>query len=308
LSDEIRDRVDAVPVTGLTSVIVVAADSGGDLEDCARRVLASAVPVELIISDNASRDGSIETVAAVAPGDSRLRIVRNGTNLGFAAACNRGAAIARGDMLLFLNPDCRVEPQTLARLRAAIEGDVRAGVVGACVIGADGAYEPASRRRDPVLRRAVATMSGLARLEARWPALAGANLPACHDAPALEQVDAVSGALMLVRRTAFSSIGGFDEGYFLHCEDLDLCRRTRDAGAQVVCANDVRVVHVKGTSSRSRPFLVALSKHRGMWRWFRKFDPAARNPVVRLLVWCGLWAHFALASPLYAWRWLSARL
>lgn len=300
--------MDAVPITGLTSVIVVAADSGAELKDCVNRVLTSSAPVELIISDNASSDGSVETVAAGAAADARVRIVRNGTNLGFAAGCNRGAASARGDVLAFLNPDCRLEVDALARLRAIADSDPQIGVLGARIVGVDGAYEPASRRRDPLLRRALMTMTGLSRFAARLPALAGANLPEHAGAPAFEDVDAVSGALMLLPRAVFSRIGGFDEGYFLHCEDLDLCRRVRDAGARVVCANSLNVVHVKGTSGRSRPFLVALSKHRGMWRWFRKFDPAASNPLTRALVWCGLWAHFVLLSPRYAWRWLETRI
>ena len=307
MSGDLRTHVEAASVPGLTSIVVVAADSGSDLGDCVRRALASAVPVELIISDNASRDGSIEAIAAAAAGDSRLHVLRNGANLGFAAGCNRGATAARGDLLLFLNPDCRLEPDTLARLRVIAQGDVQSGVVGVRIVGVDGADEPASRRRDPLLRRALMTMSGLARFEKRWPAFAGATLPERADAPALEDVDAVSGALMLLPRDLFLRIGGFDEGYFLHCEDLDLCRRARDAGARVVCANDVRAVHVKGTSGRARPFLVALSKHRGMWRWFRKFDPAARNLVLRTLVWCGLWAHFMLLTPRYAWSWLRAK-
>jgi N-acetylglucosaminyl-diphospho-decaprenol L-rhamnosyltransferase len=149
-------------------------------------------------------------------------------------------------------------------------------------------------------------MSGLARFESRWPAVAGANLPLRADAPPVEDVEAVSGALMMLPRALFDRIGGFEEGYFLHCEDLDLCRRVRDTGLRVVCANAVCVVHVKGTSSRSRPFFVARHKHRGMWRWFTKFDPAARNPLLRAVVWCGLWAHFVLLAPRYAWSVLKS--
>ena len=119
---------------------------------------------------------------------------------------------------------------------------------------------------------------------------------------AIEDVDAVSGALMMMRADMFRLVGGFDEGYFLHCEDLDLCRRVRDLGARVVCANDIRVVHGKGTSSRRRPLFVAMHKHRGMWRWFTKFDPAAQNALVRVVVWLGLWSHFVVMMPRY---WLA---
>jgi GT2 family glycosyltransferase len=292
----------------LTSVVVVAADSGEDLADCVCSVLASTTPVELIVSDNASTDGSVAAVAARWRDDARVRIVHNGKNLGFGAAGNRGAAAARGDAVLFLNPDCRLAADTIARLRGVLDGDPRIGIVGAAIVGTDGTPEPASRRRDPLLRRALCTLSGLAHWESRWPALAGVALPATPGGVALEDVEAVSGALLLVRREVFDRIGGFDEGYFLHCEDLDLCRRVRDAGGRVVCANDVQVVHRKGTSSRTRPLFVAWHKHRGMWRWFVTFDPAARNPVLRALVWCGLWAHFVVLAPWYGWRGLRARI
>ena len=134
----------------------------------------------------------------------------------------------------------------------------------------------------------------MSRFESRAAFFEGAEVPSAASTRAIEDVDAVSGALMLIRRRVFDGIAGFDEGFFLHCEDLDLCRRARDAGARVVCANDIRVVHRKGTSSRTRPIFVARHKHRGMWRWFTKFDPASKNPVLRGIVWTGLWTHFAL--------------
>jgi N-acetylglucosaminyl-diphospho-decaprenol L-rhamnosyltransferase len=293
-------------VVGLTSVIVVACDSGALLGECVASVLASAAPVEIIVSDNASSDGSIEALESRWAGDARVRVLRNGANLGFAAGCNRGATDARGDMLLFLNPDCRIETDALALLRTHV--DARTGVLGAAIIDEAGNSEPASRRRDPLWWRALMSASGLARFGSRFPALRGANLAEASGADAIEEVECVSGALMLLTRAGFEQIGGFDEGYFLHFEDMDLCRRARDAGLRVACANDVRVTHVKGTSSRTRPFFVAFHKHRGMWRWFVKFDPAARNPLKRVLVWCGIWMHYAAMTPLYGWRWLKARV
>jgi GT2 family glycosyltransferase len=289
----------------LTSIVVVAADSGALLVECVADVLASSTPVELIISDNASTDGSIEKICARWPDEARLRLVRNGSNLGFGAGCNRGAAIGTGDVLLFLNPDCRLAADSISRLRSYVNSST--GVIGARIVGTDSKPEPASRRRDPLLRRALMTATGLARFETHWPSLAGTNLPARDDPPDYEEVDAVSGALMLVPRQTYARLGGFDEGYFLHFEDFDLCRRARDLGLRVACANCVRVTHAKGTSSRSRPFSVARHKHRGMLRWFGKFDPTMRNPLLRALVQCAVWAHYALLAPFYAWVWLCSR-
>jgi GT2 family glycosyltransferase len=119
---------------------------------------------------------------------------------------------------------------------------------------------------------------------------------------AVVEAENVSGALMLLPRTVFGQLRGFDEGYFLHCEDLDLCRRARDAGYKVLLAGNVRVRHAKGGSSAHRPVFVSYHKHRGMWRWFGKFDPAAREPLTRALVAGGIAAHFVFTAPLLALR------
>lgn len=286
----------------LTSVVVVAADSGPLLADCVARVLASAAAVELILVDNASADGQPQAVAAHHAGDARLRLLENGANLGFGPACNRGARLAAGGALLFLNPDALIAPDTIARLRAVLAADPRSGLVGACVREPDGRIARAVRRRDPLLRRALMTASGLSRWASRWPALAGVEQAPPAVAAEIEDVEAVSGACLLLPRDRFERLGGFDEGYFLHCEDLDLCRRVRDAGCRVVLAATVDIAHAQGSSSRHRPLFVARHKHRGMWRYFVKFDPAARNPLLRMLVWLGIWGHFALRAPLLWWR------
>ncbi|MDO1528188.1 glycosyltransferase family 2 protein [Fulvimonas sp. R45] len=275
------------------SVIVVSADSGPTLREGVRHVLACDVPLELILIDNASRDGVPEQVAREHAGDARLRLLRNDANLGFGPAVNRAAAQARGDALLVLNPDCMLDEPALRRLLDVLAGEPRAGLVGAVVCDAQGAPDPASYRRDPLLRRALVGLFG-GRGE-------GVNVEGGMPDRVVE-AEAVSGAVMLLPRALFERIGGFDEGYFLHCEDLDLCRRVRDAGWRVLLAGDVRVLHGKGGSSRHRPVFVSRYKHRGMWRWFRKFDPAARNPFVAAAVWLGLWAHFLLQIPGQLWR------
>jgi GT2 family glycosyltransferase len=290
-------------VTGLTSIVVVAADSGPLLRSCIESALASTVPVEVVLVDNASRDGEAERVASAHAGDARLRVVRNPANLGFGAGCNRGAEVARGDALLLLNPDCRIDADVVARLRAALGGQPPIGVLGATVCTPDGHPARGNRRRDPHVRRALASLSGLARFEARWSALAGVEMPAAPPPPSgVEDVEAVSGACMLLPRDAYRRLGGFDERYFLHAEDLDLCRRARAAGLRVAIARDVCVHHAQGSSGRHRPLFVARHKHRGMWRYFRTFDPAARNPFVSALVWLGIWTHFVLTAPLLVLR------
>jgi GT2 family glycosyltransferase len=282
----------------LTSVVIVAADSGPLLRESVGSALASSADVEVILVDNASGDGEPERLVAEHSADPRFRVLRNERNLGFGPACNRGAGIARGDALLFLNPDCIIERDTIASLRAISAADPSIGLLGVDVQTPEGDSARGNRRRDPTVRRAFMTFAGLARFASRWPALAGVEMPAANAAtPAVEPVEAVSGACMFVPRRVFDAVGGFDEGYFLHVEDLDLCRRVRDAGYRVAIARAIPVRHAQGSSSRRRPLFVAWHKHRGMWRYFRKFDPASRNVVVRTIVFTGLWLRFAVAAP-----------
>src|SRR5690348_5335609 len=285
----------------VASIIIVSADSGAGLRECVARALASSVPTEIILADNASGDGMPQAIARDYANDPRVRVMFNDANLGFGPAVNRGAKQANADALLILNPDCMLEPNTIERLREIALAHPHAGVIGAVVCDANGEPDPASRRRDPLLRRSLMSLSGLAKREALGPGYAGINVPGPMPDEVIE-AENVSGALMLIPREAFERLGGFDESYFLHCEDLDLCRRARDAGFEVLLASNVRVLHGKGGSSRHRPVFVSRHKHRGMWRWFRKFDPAARNPFARAVVWCGIWLHFALTAPLLAMR------
>lgn len=275
---------------GLTSVIVVSADSGPLLVDCVKRVLVSIGDVELILVDNASTDGEPQKAIAAHAGDTRLRCLDNAKNLGFGPACNRGARIARGDVLVFLNPDCLLEGDTVARLRSTLEQSAEVGIVGADVCDQAGEPTPASRRRDPTLRRVAAMLTGAAKLQSRWSALAGVAISGNRPTGA-ESVDAVSGACFAIRRDVFDRLGGFDEGYFLHFEDLDLCRRVRDAGMRVLLDPCAPVRHLQGSSSHHRSEFVARHKHAGMWRWFNRYDPAANNPVLRGMVWLGIRAH-----------------
>ncbi|MGH8184854.1 MAG: glycosyltransferase family 2 protein, partial [Rhodanobacteraceae bacterium] len=117
-----------MPAT-LTSVLIVAADSGSPLRECVARALASSVPVELIVVDNASRDGVPQALARAHEHDERLRVIYNHANLGFGPAVNIGARQAQGDTLLVLNPDCLLEKDTLARMLDVLHAHSDAGVI-----------------------------------------------------------------------------------------------------------------------------------------------------------------------------------
>lgn len=245
------------------SVVIVSHNSSALLVECVWAVLAATIPLEVIVSDNDSDDGTVEALQDLARSDSRLRVLRNGRNLGFAAANNRALESARGDYVLFLNPDCLVRSDTVSQMVARLETRPEAGMAGCLIRNPDGSEERSCRRESPTPRSLFGQLLGGNREEAR---------PVPTEPIAVE---AISGAFMLVRKVDLERIGSFDEGYFLHWEDVDLCRRFRDAGRNILFVPDVEVLHFKGRSSGQRPVWVEWQKHRGLIRYFRKFHFAA---------------------------------
>lgn len=264
------------------AAIVVSYNSVETLDDCLTRLRAARDVAEIRVVDNDSRDGTLDIVQRHALADPRLRFIANPDNPGFGVACNQGAADTHSPWLAFVNPDCLVEPDSLVRMggHAQAIGD---GLIGADLVDDGGVRDAAARRRDPDFA---------AMLRDRSQARLGVAVDA---STSVQIVQAVSGALMLLPRALFVRIGGFDEAYRLHAEDLDLCRRARDAGATIACANDVRVVHVRGVSSRSRPLFVEWHKHRGLWRYFGKFEASHRGLFMRAAVFAMIWGRFPFA-------------
>jgi GT2 family glycosyltransferase len=287
--------------SGLTTVITANFNAGAHLAACVRSVLASTASVELVVVDNDSTDGSLGALRNAVGSDPRVRILEAGANIGFARANNRALAEARGDWLLFLNPDCEVRPDTIARMRAAMQALPRAGMAGGLILNPDGTEQAGCRREAPTPAKAFVRAFGLGGVARRLGLDGGAGRDFVRRGDPLPRdpvaVDAISGAFMLVRREALEAVGPLDEGYYLHCEDLDWCERFRRAGYTVLFVPDVTVVHHKGTSSRGRPVRVLWHMHRGMVRYYRKFLRDAYPRPLSWLVVAGVWLRFlALAA------------
>ena len=264
------------------AVVVVSHESASTLDDCLLRLRAAHGVAEIRVIDNASQDGTLDLIQRHAAMDARVRFIGNPDNPGFAVGCNQGAKESASPWLAFVNPDLMVEVDTLSRLRAhalALSGEA---LLGVDLVDEAGVHDEAARRRDPDFAAMLAS-----------PARA-TKLGIAIDGSALQTVDAVSGALMLLPRTLFEQLKGFDEGYRLHAEDLDLCRRVRMAGATVAIANDIRVLHVRGVSSRARPLFVEWHKHRGLWRYFCKFEASNRSVFTSVAVFAMIWLRFLM--------------
>jgi N-acetylglucosaminyl-diphospho-decaprenol L-rhamnosyltransferase len=233
-------------------VVIVNWNAGRHLAACLDSLARSEQKADLIsrvtVVDNASTDGSTDRLdRSTLP----LEVVRNPANVGFAAACNQGAAGSTADYLLFLNPDTEVFPDTLATVVRFMESEDagRVGICGAWVVDGAGRTLIAAGRF-PTLRVMVGKVT---RAERLLPGL----FPPHHLTPTeiceSRSVDQVIGAFFLVRRPLFEELGGFDTRYFLYFEEVDFSLRARERGALSYLLRDARVVHAENVSSNQVP-------------------------------------------------------
>ncbi len=275
------------------STIIVNYNAGAVLVESIRAVLDQTG--EVILVDNGSRDQSLSLVEESFPQEPRLSIIRTGANLGFAKACNIGARAACHPYLFFLNPDCICGPDSLRRLYHVLVESPDAGMVGGLLLNPDGTEQAGGRRLTPTPGRTLVRSFGLQRFAKRWPdLLVDFNLHQQPLPPGPTAVEAISGACMLVKPEALAQVGLWDEGYFLHCEDLDWCIRFARAGWRIFFVPDAPFSHAQGTCSKSRPLFVEWHKHKGMSRFYRKFFVQDYSLLLFWLVLAAIWGRFAI--------------
>ena len=262
---------------GETSVVMVVYRTGPALERTLACALADPALDELVLVDNGSTPQEAAWLDAAAA-DPRATLLRGHGNLGFARGANMGAAAAHGRVVAFLNPDAFLRPGCLPALAAALDGCADGPcLAGARVLDEDGTEQRGARRGEVT---PVTTLLSLTRL---------ASLPVFrrfevhHEGDALPDrpvaTPTVSGACFAMRRADFAALGGFDTGFFLHVEDVDLCWRVRRAGGQVLFAPAAEVTHL-GSTSRTHPVRVEFHKGVGLARYFRKRADTGRRRVL----------------------------
>ncbi len=258
--------------------MIVSYRTGPALADCLASIGKAEGLSEIVLVDNGNEAAEVAALDAFAT-DARVTLLRGQGNVGFAAACNLGATRARSEALVFVNPDVVLAASAIVHLIAALERAPPPAIVGGDLRDAAGNPERGSRRERLTLWRAFVSFSGLSRLESAVPLFRDFNR---HTDPLPSKptpVGAISGALFAMRRANFDALGGFDEGYFVHVEDIDICRRAELRGWPVLFAPGPHGTHLRSTSAAPSGE-VAWHKARGMARYIRKF---ARNPLERIL-------------------------
>lgn len=265
---------------------------------------ADGVPYELCVVDNDSGDGSLERLRRELP---EATIVAMGRNAGFGSGVNRAVREAAGDALLILNPDTKVFAGAIRRLAEHLEANPEVALVAPQLVGPDG-HRQASARRFPSAGAAAFRGTPLGWL---FPRNRFASTYLMEDVQFDEPtpVEWVSGSAMMLRRAAYESLGGFDEGFFMYCEDVDLCKRLWEAGWQIVYLPSARVEHQVGASSDKAQPAMIREHHRSMLLYYgkhlRQATPAWMRLVYPLGIRCRMW--FVLARRRMIW-WRSHRI
>ncbi|MEQ1608867.1 MAG: glycosyltransferase family 2 protein [Hyphomonadaceae bacterium] len=252
------------------SAIVVSYHTGEVLFDCLAALERDPAINEIVLVNNGNPVEILERVEDAYGRSDKVKLTGGGVNRGFAAGVNLGAAQAMGHWLLIVNPDAVLQTGAVVALEGALAGAADPAIAGGKIFGRDGKEQRGSRRRRLTMRSAAATFLGLSWLKAVNPGFVNINRNEELEPSDAVAMDAVSGALMFLSRDSFARLGGFDEGYFLHVEDIDLCRRAEAEGGTVIYTPLAAALHYGATSDAP---LLEVERHKGagLNRYFRKF-------------------------------------
>lgn len=257
------------------AAVIVNYNAGAELREALQSIADDMAghPWQAVVVDNASTDGSSAIVSEFAP---HAQVLRNAVNVGFGRGINQGVAASNAPWVLIMNPDCRLERGAIATMRAECEARRQCAIVGPRVLDPDGA-EQGSARGDPDMLTGFFGRTGPLRHLLPSASVSRRNVVASDGKSAT--VDWVSGACMLVRRSAFEQVGGFDARYFLYWEDADLCRRLRARGYEIRYVPAATAVHRVGHSSKTARAASIKAFHESAYLYYATHvAPGAFNP------------------------------
>ena len=272
----------ARPIRPRISVVMVVYQTGEALIDSIRHVLEEPLVDEFVIIDNGSPPSEAEMLRSLGLAEPRVVLQQGHGNVGFARGANMGAETARGEYIIFLNPDANLQKDCVAALVTAFRGQPVPTVVGARVMNTDGSEQRGGRRGEVT---PVTTLLSFGHLTGRFPGLKKFEIhrelePVPHTPIPMPTI---SGACFALRRGDFDLLGGFDEGYFLHVEDIDLCWRARQAGGQVLFQPKAKVIHL-GHTSLEHPLKVEFHKGVGLSRYFIKRADTVQRYIIAVIL------------------------
>lgn len=277
------------------SVVIVNYNTAQLLENCLESVYAGAngTPLDVWVVDNDSSDDSIAMVQSRFP---RVRVIANASNVGFSRANNMAISRCCSEYVLLLNPDTVVTGDAIHCVLQFMKGHPEVGIAGCKVLNRDGTLQLACRRSIPTPAVALWRLMGLSKLFPNNKSLAKYNLTYKPPEQTCE-VDAVSGAFLMIRRQTIQEIGLLDERFFMYGEELDWCLRAKRAGWKVMYYPEASIIHYKGGSTRFNRRKATVEFYRAMYLFHKKHFANTYSPITNSLVYFGIFC-----AGLLAWR------
>jgi N-acetylglucosaminyl-diphospho-decaprenol L-rhamnosyltransferase len=260
------------------SIVMVSYFTGPSLMESVSTILADFDILELIIVDNGNTVSARQRLWGLAKNNRRVKIVQGQGNVGFGRACNYGAKLSKGDYILFLNPDAILEKGAAMRMADCGEGLSHPWIVGGNLQTVNGVEQRGSRRNALTPLSAVVSFTPLHKL----PGFKSIHLEKLPLPKKPVEMPIVSGACLMVDRESFDSLGGFDERYFLHVEDIDICRRAKLSGGYVYFVPNAVAMHY-GSTSHARIMRVERNKLSGFIRYFWDYTSSWWSKIVLIL-------------------------
>ncbi len=279
----------------MLSITIVNYNTGRLLKDCLDSIYreTTRVSFDIWVVDNDSQDNSIAIIKQYYP---KVNVIENRTNIGFAKANNMALSKSKTDYFLLLNPDTVIRDNAIEKVVKFMDRNPEVGIVGCRVLNEDGTLQLACRRSIPTPRVAFFRLSGLSRLFPNSKTMAKYNLTYLDiDKPC--EVDAVSGAFLMIRRKVIEEIGKLDERFFMYGEELDWCLRAKKAGWTVMYYPDAEIIHYKGECSKSNSRKATFEFYRSMYLFHKKHFAENYNPVINIIIYAGV-----VFKALTSWR------
>lgn len=246
------------------SIIIVTWNSAKYIKNCLQSIENK--DYEIIVVDNASTDGTVELIEEF----PSVKLIKNKRNLGFARANNQGIDGAQGQYLLFLNPDTITLENAIDKMAEFMDTHSEAGAIGPKLLNPDHTVQP-SCREFPTYEIFLWEFTGLSRIFRRSKRFNRWRM-GYFDHQTLREVDQPMGSCLMVRREAIDQIGIFDERFPMFMNDVDLCRRIKEAGWKIYFFSDASVIHYGGKSTELAKAKMIAASHLGVFNYFRKYD------------------------------------
>lgn len=275
------------------SIVIVNYNTKKLLADTIQSVIdtVDSTKYEIIVVDNASTDGSIEMLNKQYP---NVNLIENKDNLGFSKANNIGIKQASGRYILILNSDTKVLDQCFEKCLEYMDSNIHVGVLGCKLLLASGKLDHACKRGFPTPE---ASLYYILKFHKLFPASKRFGQYTLNYLPIdeINEVDALTGAFMMVRKEVIDKIGLLDETFFMYGEDLDWCFRIKEAGYKVIYYPEAVTIHYKGGSSKRKRYKTIYEFHRAMYIFYNKHYRSKYNFVVTGVVFGAIAAKMALA-------------